>query len=262
MEVNDIDNKTSDEILFILNNEQKKMPLDDNHEKIMQLFDEFNSILNNEFDCYYTGGLMAYILNNAQLRRYHDDLDLFINEKQLLELKRKIEDNSDFIFVSYLNKKGVNGHEYKIKFRDYPVSIGLFLFERKKEGKIITKKYYYDLPNVERLFVDERHFNLKYTKMVFNDTIHTYNNKKYKSVSLEFLYYSKSHLYPFRLKDYYDLLYVRDIVDHCIVENIDSEKSKKMDILHKEVNESIILDLENELVDKKTVVLRKKRGVQ
>ena len=92
----------------------KKVDLLTNHKIILEMFDNLNSILEGRIDCYYTGGAMLFILNNIALKRYHADLDLFVNENQLFELKRIIDSDKRFTMISNLCKKGVNGHEYKI----------------------------------------------------------------------------------------------------------------------------------------------------
>lgn len=246
--------KIKDEIFCL---KDKKVSLAENHQMILEIFDACNSLLNNEFDCFYTGGLMFFIHNNDSLKRYHNDLDLFVNEEQLFELKSIIDKSDKFKFISNMYKKEVNGHEYKITYRDYPISIGLFLFERKNDGGIITKKYYYDdLPNMNNLCVDERHFNAIYSNLVFNNNVFYRNNLAYKMLTLEFIYYSKIYLKPHRDKDDYDISYISDKIDNNLVAAIDIEKKKKKDIIHKMLNESIILEIEKDLVDKTKTRLR------
>lgn len=246
--------KINDEIFYL---EDKKVSITENHQMILEIFDAFNSLLNSEFDCFYTGGLMLFIYNKDSLKRYHNDLDLFVNEDQLFELKNIIDESDNFKFISNMYKKEVNGHEYKITYRDYPISIGLFLFERKNDGGIITKKYYYDdLSSMNNLYVDERHFNAVYSNLVFNNSIFYRNNLPYKMLSPEYIYYSKIHLKPHRDKDYYDILYISDKIDNNLVAAIDTEKKKKKDVIHKRLNESIILDIEKNLIDKNKIKLK------
>ena len=46
-----------------------------------------------------------------------------------------------------MNHKEVNGHEYKVTYKDTPMSIGLFLFSRLPNQEIVLKNYYYQNPN-------------------------------------------------------------------------------------------------------------------
>lgn len=93
---------------------------------------------------------------------------------------------------------------------------------------------------MENLYVDERHFNEKYSQLVFNDDILYYNHLPYKMVSPEFIFYSKMTLKPQREKDLYDIKYA----DKNLVSAIDREKQKKIDIIHKKLDESIVIDIE------------------
>lgn len=250
---------------FNYNNDElskQKTSLVENHAMILEIFDTFNCLLNNRFDCFYTGGLMLFLHNDDNLERYHSDLDIFMNEDQLIDLKNIIDDSSDFRLISNMYKKEVNGHEYKILYKDYPISIGLFLFERKTDGGIITKKYYYeDLPNMKELCVDERHFNSAYANLVFCSTVFYHNKMAYKMVAPEFIYYSKLHLKPHRNKDDYDILYAKDKIDNDKVNKINIEKQKKIDIIHKKLYESIIFDIEYNIDSDAKVYYKNKKNI-
>ena len=111
-----------------MNIEHPQLSLEENHQLVIEVFDKFNQLIGTDFDCYYTGGLMGYLATSHDLERYHSDLDLFINEEQLLELKELIDKNPDFSFISNMDHKQDTDHEYKITFKDTSMSIGLFLF--------------------------------------------------------------------------------------------------------------------------------------
>jgi len=151
-----------------MNLEHPQMPLRQNHELVNKVFDKFNEFIQGKFDCYYTGGLMGYLATGHELERYHGDLDLFINEKQLITLKELVDNSENFKFVSNMNHKEINGHEYKVVYRDTPMSIGLFLFERKNDMSITKKEYYFENQDVNgELLADECHFSSEYTEMCF-----------------------------------------------------------------------------------------------
>ena len=87
-----------------LNISNQKMSLEENHQTILEIFNAFNGLLKNNFDCYYTGGLMFFIRNGGTLERYHNDLDIFVNENQLLDLKHIIDESDNFEFISNMFK--------------------------------------------------------------------------------------------------------------------------------------------------------------
>ena len=49
----------------------------------------------------------GYIATENSLERYHGDLDLFINEKNLITLKELVDNSEDFKFVSNMNHKEI-----------------------------------------------------------------------------------------------------------------------------------------------------------
>ena len=127
-----------------MNMENPQLSLTQNHELVIKVFDKFNELIQGKFDCYYIGGLTGYLATGHVLERYHGDIDLFINEEQLITLKELVDSSSDFEFVSNMNHKEINDHQYKITYCDIHMSIGLFLFERKSNMSITTKEYYFE----------------------------------------------------------------------------------------------------------------------
>lgn len=226
-----------------MNIEHPAMPLSKNHQLVIEVFDNFNELIAGKFDCYYTGGLMGYLATNHELERYHGDLDLFINEEQLVALKELIDSSPDFSFISNMNHKEVNGHEYKITYKDTPMSIGLFLFERQIDNSITTKEYYFENQNPKgQLFVDEHHFSKDYTDLSFSDTTREHKGIPYKMMSLESIYNSKKNSRP---KDRYDAAIIQDNVNMLIDYKLDVEKKNNYNENHKPVSNSIIHTMEH-----------------
>lgn len=228
-----------------MNMEHPQMPLTQNHELVIEAFDKFNELIQGKFDCYYTGGLMGYLATGHELERYHGDLDLFINEEQLIALKELVDSSCDFKFVSNMDHKEINGHEYKITYCDTPMSVGLFLFERKNDMSITTKEYYYENQDVNgELLVDEHHFSPEYTEMCFSNQVREHNGSTYQMMSLESIYNSKKNSRP---KDRYDASIIKDKVDMFIDYKIDVGKRDNFDVIHKKVDNTIIQDIEQVL---------------
>lgn len=225
-----------------MNMEHPQMPLTQNHKLIIQAFDKFNELIQGKFDCYYTGGLMGYLATGHKLERYHGDLDLFINEEQLMALKELVDSSDDFEFVSNMDHKEINGHEYKIKYRDTSMSIGLFLFERKKDMSITTKEYYFENQNINgELLVDEHHFTSEYTRLCFSNQVRQHNGLTYRMMSSESIYNSKKNSRP---KDRYDASIIKDKTDMLIDYKIDVAKKDNFDITHKNADNAIIQSIE------------------
>lgn len=225
-----------------MNMEHPQMPLTKNHELVVEAFDKFNELIQGKFDCFYTGGLMGYLATNHELERYHGDLDLFINEEQLITLKELVDLSEEFKFVSNMDHKETNGHEYKITYKDTPMSVGLFLFERQSDMSITTKEYYFENQNVNgELFVDEHHFTKEYTEMCFSNQVRMHNGATYQMMSLESIYNSKKNSRP---KDRYDASIIKDYVDMMVDYKIDIGKRDNYDEMHKKANNNIISEIE------------------
>lgn len=228
-----------------MNMTHPRMPLSENHQLVLETFDKFNQIIGIDFDSYYTGGLMGYLSTDHPLERYHGDLDLFINEDQLLSLYEIVKQNDEFEFISNMDNKEENGHEFKIQYKGTTMSIGLFLFERKNDGEVVIKEYYHKNNNpIEELLVNERHLAPKYAQMIFSNNIKLHNIIPYRMQSLESIYNSKKNSRP---KDRYDAKIIEDIVDLTIDHLLDTQKQDNYDVKGKNANESIVDLMENKI---------------
>ncbi len=234
-----------------MNMEHTSMPLTENHQLVVEAFDRFNELLNGDFDCYYTGGLMGYLATNHELERYHSDLDLFLNEQQLIALKDLVDASQDFDFVSDMSHKDVNDHEYKVVYKGTSMSVGIFLFERLPDNSITTKKYYFENrdPNGQ-LLVDEQHFSKDYTDMAFSNQIREHNGIPYRMMSLESIYNSKKNSRP---KDRYDAEIIKNSVDMMVDYRLDVEKRNNFAISRKPVTQSVVQTVEKLMQEQPSV---------
>ena len=214
------------------------VPLSENHKAVLEAFDKFNELIDDSFEYYYTGGMMGYLATGHQLVRYHSDLDILINEADLERLKKLVEKSEDFKFVSHLDKKSNIGHEYFIVYKGNPVDIGLFLFERKNDGSIIRKSYYY---KDKELLVDEEYLDPEYVSLSYTGETYTHNGIPYKMMSLESVYEAKKDA---RAKDQYDAKVIEDSVDMEIVERISNARKRNTFTPHKKAKDSVVERIE------------------
>ena len=231
-----------------MNLEYPEMPLTENHKLVIETFDNFNKLIKTNFDCFYTGGLMGYLSTGHPLERYHGDLDLFINEDQLFTLYELVQNSHDFKFVSNMNHKEVNGHEYKVTYKDTPMSIGLFLFSRLPNQEIVLKNYYYQKSKSKFI----HHLSGEYASMMFSNQIREHNGAVYKMQILESIYNSKKNSRP---KDKYDANIIRSFIDKQIDYRLDTEKQDNYDINHQIAINSIVQKIENAM--KKTINMQR-----
>lgn len=242
--------KTMDDLLTrynwirSMNMEYCEMPLTENHQLVLEAFDSFNAMIGTNLDCFYTGGLMAYLATGQPLERYHGDLDLFIDEKELPKLYKYIRNNPNFQLISHLSEKEENGHEFSINYKGSPMSIGLFLFDRKKTGEVVQKSYYYPQQNRENgLSVTEHHLSQEFARDKFDETIHSHGGHEYRAESLESIYSEKKDLRP---KDRYDAKVISDHydLDMSKVARIEAERQSGYEIKGKSAEHSIVAKLD------------------
>lgn len=222
-----------------------QMPLSENHQLVLEVFDRFNEVIGTNFDAYYTGGLMGYLATDHPLERYHDDLDLFINEEQLEALFELINQSQDFEFISNMDHKEQNGHEFKVQYKGTPMSIGLFLFERKQDDEIIIKEYYYFNNNSNKeLLVNEKHLAPEYAKMIYSKQVRQHNGIPYRMQNLESIYNAKKNSRP---KDRYDASVIKDSVDMMIDYKLDTQLQNNYDIKGKNADDSVVAKIEHRI---------------
>lgn len=227
-----------------MNMEYCEMPLTENHRLVLDAFDSFNTMVGTNLDCFYTGGLMAYLATGQPLERYHGDLDLFIDEKELPKLFKYIRSNPDFELVSHLAEKEENGHEFSINFKGSPMSIGLFLFDRKKTGEVVLKSYYYpDQRKENGLQLTERQLTQEFATDKFDDTVRTHNGFEYRAESLESIYSEKKDLRP---KDKYDAKIIADhyALDQTKLARIEAERLQGKTVTGKSAETSVVAKLD------------------
>ncbi len=225
-----------------MNMDNMAMPLSQNHTMVTETFDQINILLCKNFDYYHTGGLMAYLATDRPLERYHGDLDIFFNEKELTKLKAAIDQNPDFNFITNLDNKENNGHEFSIQYKNSPINVGLFLFDRTNNDEITLKSYYYadKNPNNE-LLVDEKILTQTNTALSFpQDNYQEHNGIPYRVQSLEAIYSSKLGARP---KDIYDTSVIQNDVNMDKVAQINHENTQTKNIEKTVVSNSIVKDL-------------------
>lgn len=237
--------------LKAMNLTNQKVSLQVNHQEVLDTFKNFNTFINqNNLDCYYTGGAMGYIKTNRELERYHSDLDLFLNEKQLLELKTKLENNEDFKLEANIeDETKQNGHDLIISNKNNNVSIGLFLFKRLQNNGVQLRKYY-NLNGINMCNLNS--LTPEYAALFFDDTMEQGPYGDYKTVSLEAIYNIKKNGRP------------KDLYDNSIIKNdIDQEKEAKLEALKEEnkqdivevPDDAVIINIINELSNDKPLHL-------
>ena len=205
--------------------------LEENHNLIYKIFDEYNKMLNeNNIEYYYTSGILAYLLVDKELERYHHDLDIFINMDDLEKLEN-ICSKYGFSFERKMGERGDGTERVMLKMYyqdivDIPITI--FMYVREEDNSIIQKDYFIDEDGGE--WVEYIYNSPVITELSFSDMPKVHNNIKYYSITKEALYLSKKENRP---KDIYDCQIFKD--------SIDMNKLKRLE-------DSFIDNLENKII--------------
>lgn len=180
-----------------------------NHTLVMNIFDAFNKFMDEcNIEHYYTSGILSYILINKELERYHHDLDVFVNEKDLIKLEQECC-KYGFVFKRIFGDRndGTKRRILKVYYKNYDLPITIFMYVRNRDNSIVQNDYFYD--NGE-LYVDHIYNSSDCVSLSFDESIHYHNGIPYKAITIEALYNCKNKA---RKKDIYDCMIMKPYVD-------------------------------------------------
>ncbi|MBR3162193.1 MAG: thiamine phosphate synthase [Bacilli bacterium] len=228
IKVNHLDYNTLKERYFWLkkmNINPNIIHLKENHETIYKIFDRCNSMFNeNNIEYYYTSGILSYLLVNKKLQRYHHDLDIFVNMKDLENLER-ICCNYGFIFKRQLGDRndGTKRVMLKMYYEDaIEIPITLFMYVRQEDNTIEQNDYFIDN---SKFYVEKIYNSPLVVNLSFSDEPQYHNDIKYFAITLEALYLSKVGNRP---KDIYDCSQFEKYLDLHKVSRLNQELSNNM----------------------------------
>ncbi|HCC07656.1 MAG TPA: hypothetical protein DEP72_05805 [Clostridiales bacterium] len=217
--------------------EVENIDIKENHKIIMEILPNLCGILNkHEIDYYLIGAIPAILLINGKLSRYHDDIDILINENDIDKLKLVLS-NKDYILEDKTHDKNKiwqeqknkpkGGHEWEATYTKYKFKIGFFLFKREIDNSITTRTYF----TKDNVFaVEENYSTIETTKLRYPEKFETFNNFKFRTCCFELLYNVKNFLTR-----------PKDICDKSIIEP--------------HINKNIAFELEEEYKQKKRIVV-------
>lgn len=188
-----------------------KIHLEENHRKIYKIFDECSKMLNeNNIEYYYTSGILAYLLVDRELERYHHDLDVFVNMEDLEKLEQVCNDYK-FSFERKIGDRGDGTKRVMLKMYyddkiDIPITV--FMYIRKKDNSVIQKDYFID-ENGQNV-VEYIYNSPSISELSFSNCPNFHNGIKYYSITPEALFLCKSGNRP---KDIYDCAVFKHIID-------------------------------------------------
>lgn len=188
-----------------------KIHLEENHQQIYKIFDEYNKMLNeNNIEYYYTSGILSYLLVDRKLERYHHDLDVFVNMEDLTKLEQVCNDYN-FSFERKIGDRedGTKRIMLKMYYKDkIDIPITVFMYVREKDNSIIQKDYF--IGKNGQSCVEYIYNSPSISELSFSNCPKFHNEIKYYSITPEALFLCKSDNRP---KDIYDCAVFKHIID-------------------------------------------------
>ena len=189
----------------------------ENHEVIYGRLEQLARALNKAgVDYQLAGALCGYIKYDEESDRTHDDIDINLNEEDMdkfrdvcIHMGLHFEDNR--LCSPRVLKNGIPSGEHEVIARD-PKSdfhIGVFPFERKEDGTVISKGYYHDDDGAP--CVREEVYSPELASEIFGSEEVDFRGTPLTITPPELVYSMKN--YTKNEKDQHDILFLESRID-------------------------------------------------
>lgn len=230
--MNDILNK------MFSNEIEGNMSLEENHKLVKESLIKFTVLFNQYgIDYYIVGALPCFLKIGQPLFRYHDDIDIMINEDDIPKVAKIIE-LSGYEFHDDRFPSLERYHEMKINKPPHTVlaqnpnnefHLGFFCFRREKDKGITMREYSHRLIK-GKVLVDvlERKSDPKGTHLRYDETPISYMGTSFKTSSIESVYNLKE--YTKRPKDITDIEKLEPYINRKKLEELKSHPNLNIEI--------------------------------
>lgn len=222
------------------NIKEENMNLEENHKLVKKEIVRFTKLLNQAgIDYYIVGALPCFLKLQIPLFRYHDDIDIMVNEEDIEKLKQLIEQTEYKFqddryptkerFYQMLDEKPP--HTVLAQNPNNEFHLGFFTFRREKDESITITEYSHKVENSTLVVnVLERAYSSLGTKLRYDEEETIYEDTKFRTGTIESIYKLKS--YTQRPKDITDMEKLEPYIDleklQLIEENRSYEKKLKL----------------------------------
>ena len=189
----------------------------ENHEIIYGRLEMLARLLNKEgVDYQLAGALCGYLKYDKESDRCHDDIDINLNEQDMDSFRKACLQMGLFFEDHRLDSKrvlknGIPSGEHEVIARD-PNSdfhIGVFPFERKEDGTVVSKGYYHNEDGEP--WVREEIFSPELASELFGSEEIEFRGTPITITPPEYVYRLKQ--YTNQQKDQHDILFLEDKID-------------------------------------------------
>lgn len=208
------------------NEVEGNMSLEENHKLVNESIVKFTTLFNQYgIDYYIVGALPCFLKTGQQLFRYHDDIDIMINEDDIPKVAEIIElsgyEFHDDRFPSIERYQEIEQnkppHTVLAQNPNNEFHLGFFTFRREQDKSITMREYSHHLED-GMVVVDvlERQSDPIGTSLRYDETPTEYMGTTFRTSSLESVYSLKA--YTRRPKDITDIQKLESFIDKSKLE--------------------------------------------
>ena len=223
------------------------MSLDENHKLINEELVRFTTLLNQaEIDYYIVGALPCFLKTGQQLFRYHDDIDIMVNEEDIPKLAEIIQSTGykfhDDRFPSLERLKEMEQnkppHTVLAQNPNNEFHLGFFTFRREQDNSITMREYSHRVEN-GTVVVDalERQSDPIGTMLRYDDNPTEYMGTTFRTSTVESVFSLKE--YTRRPKDVTDNEHLKPFIDEKKLSALKQHPNQNVEIKNIQPNNNI-----------------------
>ena len=218
------------------NNIEGNMSLEENHALVVESLKKYTKLFNEAgIDYYIVGALPCFLKAGIPLFRYHDDIDIMVNEDDLKKIADIIEEtgyqfhDDRFPDINRLHEMMENKppHTVLAQNPDNEFHLGFFTFKREQDNSITMREYSHREVDGE-VVVDllERKTTPEATDLKYDSTPTQFEGTEFKTSSIESVYNLKQ--YTKRPKDVTDVQKLAPYVDQNKLSSLQNQHSENV----------------------------------
>ena len=220
------------------NEVEGNMSLEENHQLVNESIVKFTTLFNQYgIDYYIVGALPCFLKTGQPLFRYHDDIDIMINEDDIPKVAEIIElSGYEFHDDRFPNlerfqqmEQNKPPHTVLAQNPNNEFHLGFFTFRREQDNSITMREYSHRLENGE-VVVDvlERQSDPIGTELRYDEKPTEYMETTFRTSTIESVYGLKG--YTRRPKDITDMQKLEPYIDKQKLEQLKQHPNQNVEI--------------------------------
>ena len=220
------------------NEVEGNMSLEDNHRLVNESLVRFTTLFNQYgIDYYIVGALPCFLKTGQQLFRYHDDIDIMINEDDIPKVAGIIElsgykfHDDRFPSLERFQEMEQNKppHTVLAQNPNNEFHLGFFTFRREQDNSITMREYSHRIENgAVAVDVLDRQWDPIGTVLRYDETPTNYMGTSFRTSTVESVYALKG--YTRRPKDITDMQKLEPYIDRQKLEALKQHPNQNVEI--------------------------------